>query len=391
MPTAVFFSAEDGSRLFGRAAVQAYVDGYDGRLMRSIKSILGSDLMERTTEVGLGLSVKYIDVVVAYMRQLKQQAERHLGREVECAVIGRPVFFVDGDSTRDARAEATLATAASAVGFREVAFQFEPIAAALDFEQSVERETLVLIADIGGGTSDFSVVRVGPGRGAQASRASDILANHGVHVAGTDFDREVNVAAIMPVLGLGSASRSHASRGIADGPSRVPSATYFDLATWHLINTVYTPNRLIALRQMASMYADKTFHRRLLTVVEKRLGHALAALAESAKIEVAETGRAAIDLAVVEAALSTSFSAEQQRAALTMEMNKIVAAARETMRLAGISAGDIRALYFTGGSTGFAALTDAIAATVPAAKRVAGNRFTSVVNGLGVYAARQFS
>ncbi|MCA3059230.1 MAG: Hsp70 family protein, partial [Rhodocyclaceae bacterium] len=68
MPTAVFYSAEDGSRLFGRAAVQAYVDGYEGRLMRSIKSILGSDLMDRTTEVGLGVSVKYIDVVIAYVR-----------------------------------------------------------------------------------------------------------------------------------------------------------------------------------------------------------------------------------------------------------------------------------------------------------------------------------
>jgi hypothetical chaperone protein len=390
MPTAVFFSAEDGSRVFGRAAVQAYVDGYDGRLMRSIKSILGSDLMERTTEVGLGLSVKYLDVVIAYLRQLKLQTERHIGQDIDRAVIGRPVFFVDGDPVRDARAEATLAKAASAVGFREVAFQFEPIAAALDFEQSVGHETLVLIADIGGGTSDFSVVRVGPGRQAEASRAQDILANHGVHVAGTDFDREVNVAAIMPVLGLGSASRSHASGGSGDGPSRVPSATYFDLATWHLINTVYTPNRLIELRQMASMYADKTFHRRLLRVIEKRLGHALAALAEAAKIDVAETGEAAIDMSVVEDALMTSFTATQQRDALALEMNKIVAAARETVRLAGLRAEDIGALYFTGGSTGFAALADAIAATVPSAKRVAGDRFTSVVSGLGVHARRRF-
>ena len=205
MPTAVFFSAEDDTRLFGRAAVRAYVDGNEGRLMRSIKSILGSDLMERTTEVGLGVTVKYLDVVIAYLRRLKQQAETHVGARIDRAVIGRPVFFVDGDPARDIRAQATLAEAAAVVGFKDVTFQFEPIAAALDFERTVTKETLVLVADIGGGTSDFSIVRVGPRQRVKTNRSKDILANHGVHVAGTDFDREVNVAAIMPQLGLGAA------------------------------------------------------------------------------------------------------------------------------------------------------------------------------------------
>jgi hypothetical chaperone protein len=390
MPTAVFYSAEDGSRLFGRAAVQAYVDGYEGRLMRSIKSILGSDLMDRTTEVGLGVSVKYIDVVIAYLRELKHQAEQHVGAEIAQVVIGRPVFFVDGDNARDKLAQQTLASAAQAVGFSDVTFQYEPIAAALDFEQTIDKETLVLVADIGGGTSDFSVVRVGPLQRAKTDRASDILANHGVHVAGTDFDREVNVAAIMPKLGLGSATRAK-SGNATSGPSRVPSATYFDLATWHLINTVYTPNRLIELRQMVSMFADSALHRRLMTVVEKRLGHELAAKAEAAKIDVAQTGIAEIDLAAVEENLSAHFDADQQRAALAAEMTKIVAAASETLRLAGLRPEAIGALYFTGGSTGFGALTDAIAAVVPAASRVTGDRFSSVVSGLGIHASRHFA
>ncbi|MBC7622148.1 MAG: Hsp70 family protein [Aeromicrobium sp.] len=390
MPTAVFYSAEDGSRLFGRAAAQAYVDGYEGRLMRSIKSILGSDLMDRTTQVGLGVSVKYIDVVIAYLRELKGQAEQYVGGNIERAVIGRPVFFVDGDAARDMLAQQTLASAAAAVGFCEVVFQYEPIAAALDFEQSVNTETLVLVADIGGGTSDFSVVRVGPEQRLKTERATDILANHGVHIAGTDFDREVSVAAIMPKVGLGSPTRAAASSSSSSGPSRVPSATYFDLATWHLINTVYTPNRLIELKQMASMFADQAMHRRLVTVVEKRLGHELAAKAETAKIDVAQTGSAEIDLARVEIGLSVRFDAAQQRAALASEMARIVAAAEETLRLAGLAPDAIGALYFTGGSTGFGALTDAIASVVPGAKRIAGDQFSSVVTGLGVHAARHF-
>ncbi len=386
IPTAVFFNGEDGSREFGRAAVQAYVDGHDGRLMRSIKSILGSDLIERTTEVGPGIVVRYLDVVIAFLRHLRQRAEAQCGAPLERVVIGRPVFFVDDDPERDATAQRTLEAAARAAGFREIAFQFEPIAAALDFERTVARETRVLVADIGGGTSDFSVVRVGPGQRGKIDRSGDVLANHGVHVAGTDFDREVNLAAIMPSLGLGSQGRSESGAAV-----RVPNAIYHALATWHLINTAYTPNRLIELRQMASLYVDQRMHRRLLTVLGHRLGHGLAALAEAAKIDVALQGEATIDLALVEAALDASFDSARQQRALAGSIARIAQAAGVAIKQAGLQPAQIDALYFTGGSTGLGSLAEAIGAVVPDARRVAGDRFTSVTSGLAVHAAACFS
>lgn len=385
IPTAVFFSGEDGSRAFGRAAVQAHVDGHDGRLMRSIKSILGSDLIDRTTEVGPGYMVKYLDVVVAFLRHLRQRATHAAGEPVDRAVIGRPVFFVDDDRARDALAERTLGAAARTAGFTEVAFQFEPIAAALDFERTVSRETLVLVADIGGGTSDFSVVRVGPKQRTRVDRNADVLANHGVHVAGTDFDREVNLAAIMPLLGLGSEGRSESGASI-----RVPNAIYHALSTWHLINTVYLPNRLIELRQMASLYVDPRMHRRLMTVLECRFGHALAAMAEAAKIDVSMQGRAAIDLSLVEDALAGSFDAVRQQAALADSISRIAGAARQAIVQAGLSPSQIDALYFTGGSTALSSLASAIGSVVPDAAQVDGDRFTSVVSGLAVDASRRF-
>jgi hypothetical chaperone protein len=385
VPTAVFFSGEDGSRAFGRAAVQAHVEGVEGRLMRSIKSILGSDLIDRTTEVGPGFMVKYLDVVVVFLRHLRQRASQAAGTPVERAVIGRPVFFVDDDPERDALAERTLAAAARTAGFTEVAFQFEPIAAALDFERTVSRETLVLVADIGGGTSDFSVVRVGPKQRKQVDRSADVLASHGVHVAGTDFDREVNLAAIMPLLGLGSEGRSESGASI-----RVPNAIYHALSTWHLINTVYLPNRLIELRQMASLYVDQRLHRRLMTVLECRLGHALAAMAEAAKIDVSMHGVARIDLSMVEDALACSFDAVRQQAALSESIFRIAGAARQAIEQAGLSPSKIDALYFTGGSTALQSLAHAIGAVVPDAVQVDGDRFTSVVSGLAVDATRRF-
>jgi hypothetical chaperone protein len=186
------------------------------------------------------------------------------------------VYFVDDDAERDAQAQAALEAAARQIGFAEVSFQFEPIAAALDFEATVDREQLVLVADIGGGTSDFSLVRVGPERRHRIDRADDILASHGVHVAGTDFDRHIELAAVLPLAGF-------RARGPAPAHREVPSKVYFDLATWHLINTVYTPARVMELRRMRSFYADPQMHARLMGIVDRRLGHALMAAAEAAK------------------------------------------------------------------------------------------------------------
>ena len=349
--------------------------------MRSIKSILGSDLMEQSTEIGHGIAIKYLDVVIGYLKHLKRVAELQHGNTLRRAVIGRPVWFVDGNPVRDAKAEATLGAAAIAAGFTEVAFQYEPIAAALDYESTIDSEQIVLVADIGGGTSDFSLVRVGPARHKTIERHDDILANHGIHIAGTDFDQSVNLAAIMPALGYGS---------LGPGGRRVPGNVYFDLATWHLINTVYAPNRVIELREMISMYADALRYQRLMTVVTKRLGHHLAALAEQAKIEVALEGIAAIDLDALDAGLKVVFTEAEQADALDHKVARIVDAARETLQQAGLKADRVSAVYFTGGSTGLGFLTERIAALFPRARRIAGDRFSSVASGLGIYATRRF-
>ncbi len=396
MPTAVFYRADtpaqqfEADRLYGRAAVAAYVEGVDGRLMRSMKSILGSSLLDQSTDIGGGRGVKYRDVVTGYLRHLKRMAEAELGHAADRVVLGRPVFFVDDDPARDAQAQAALETAARQVGFRELHFQYEPIAAALDFEDGVASETLVLVADIGGGTSDFSLVRVGPervklGRG-RPDRRDDILANHGVHIAGTDFDRHVELACILPLLGY----RALRPAKPGETPREVPSGVYFDLATWHLINTVYAPARLAELKSMKSWYADPRHHARLLVAVEERLGHALAAAAERAKIDVAQTGQAQVDLSALERALTASLQEAQAAAALETDLEKIVQAAVETTRMAGVAAAQVQALYFTGGSTGLTPLVDRIAAQFPQAQRVRGDRFASVAQGLGLHARAVF-
>ena len=404
MPTAVFYCTDTSDlppgvlreastgpqpdlwRCFGRAAVRAYIEGYEGRLMRSMKSILGTALVEQTTELGNGSGVRYIDIITGYLRHLRTLAETRQGSPLSHVVLGRPVYFVDDDAARDAQAQASLEQAARAVGFTDVAFQFEPIAAAFDFEQHATREQIVLVADIGGGTSDFSVVRVGPERAQRIERRDDILASHGVHIAGTDFDRRVSLASIMPLLG-------HGTMGVAQpGEMALPisSRIYIDLATWHLINTLYQPARVAEVRALQPVYANPVHHQRLLKVLTARLGHALAGQAEAVKIAVAEGHDGSLDLTLLERDLHADLDAAHTEQALHDDIDRIVACAQDTVRQAGLQPQQIDALYFTGGSTGLALLTDRLQAAFATATPVRGDRLASVATGLGLHAARLF-
>jgi hypothetical chaperone protein len=389
MPTAVFYEAELGSSesgsdrdgaKFGRAAIAAYIEGHEGRLMRSMKSVLGSSLVEDTTAVG-DRAYRYIDIISHYLRHLKQCAERDAGAPLARVVLGRPVHFVDDDAQRDARAQQALESAARAVGFAEVGFQFEPIAAAFDHESRIDREELVLVADIGGGTSDFSLVRLSPGRRTQLDRSADILANHGVHIAGTDFDFRVELEAIARELGF---------KAIGPGGREVPSKTYFELATWHLINTLYAPLRMAEVASLKSFYAEPVHHARLMRVLQRHLGHALIGLAERAKIDVATGGETRIDLSLIEPELAVRFSAARLAQCIESDVQRVVATGLETVRRAGLAPEAVDAIYFTGGSTGLAVLAEAIAAPFTRARSVYGEKFASVATGLGIHAARLY-
>ncbi|TCK41796.1 putative chaperone protein [Paraburkholderia sp. BL8N3] len=381
LPTAVFFNTDEDNQSYGRAALEAYIDGYDGRLMRSMKSILGSPLAEQSTDLGDGSAIRYTDVITLFLQHLKQKAQAVAAEPITRAVLGRPVFFVDDDPRADQLAQNQLEACARAIGLDDIRFQYEPIAAAFDYEARLTQEGMVLVADIGGGTSDFSLVRVGPERAKLLDRKSDVLAHYGVHVAGTDFDRRVELATVLRELGYQS----------ADPEGReVPNRVYFDLATWHLINTVYGPKRVAELQLMRHLYTDTRHHDRLMRVVDRRLGHALTAHAEEAKIDVAAGGTTEIDMEEVEEALRIAFDEPQLVEAGRDETRRIVEAAVETVRRAGVDAADVGAVYFTGGSTGLKFLSDSLAAAFPDAQPVFGDRLASVATGLGIYARRVF-
>jgi len=382
MPSAVFFPAEDAQPvLYGRAAVDEYLDDTPGRLMRALKSLLGSRLIHETTAVG-SRTLAYADIVTLYLRTLRERASARAGAPLDAVVLGRPVRFDDDDAERDREAERTLADCARKAGFRAVEFEFEPIAAAFDYERTIAREELVLVVDVGGGTADFTVIRLSPDRRARASRAGDVLANDGVHVAGTDFDARLNLSWIMPDLGY---------RAIGAKGRVVPSLVYFDLSTWHRINLLYAPKFVGTLRELREFYVDDAAYDRLVRVIEQRLGHRLLGLTEAAKIELSQGDAARIDLACVQPGRAVDVRRTEQLALLADLLARLVGVGQSTVAAAGLAPAAIGTVYFTGGSSGMTALRDAFATAFSGSRLVVGDLFGSVVSGLGIEAGRRFA
>src|SRR5262249_14773791 len=158
---------------FGRAAIADYLAGENGRFMRALKSVIGRPLFHERTRIEKR-DVTLADILSLYLRHLKTTTERQIGHEIRQVVLGRPVQFIEDSTELDGQAQRDLEQAARQVGFEHIEFQFEPIAAALEYETSIAREQIVLVADIGGGTSDFSIVRVAPEKIAAPDRTKDI-------------------------------------------------------------------------------------------------------------------------------------------------------------------------------------------------------------------------
>ncbi len=376
IPTALFFAFDDGATHFGRDAIKYYLLRDEGRLMRALKSLLGSPLFEETTYIR-AKKVDFSDIIALFIRHVRETAGG-----ADHVVMGRPAYFVDDDAQADARAQAQLHEAARKAGFTHIEFQLEPIAAALDYEQSVTKEELALVIDIGGGTSDFSLVRVSPERARKADRKSDILACAGVHVGGTDFDRLLSVATVMPYLGLNSRLKTK--------NMNPPSWYYQDLATWQRINFLYDGKVTTEIKGVRRDSAEPEKIDRLLRVIELRLGHALLGQIEDTKIALSTQLKAALASAAFDDGKVLDVTRAQFEKAVSAAMARVAAKVRDTIALAGLKADAVETVFVTGGSAAIPMLRRMISQELPGARIIEGDAFGSVATGLAIEAHRRF-
>lgn len=372
LPTAIFLDYASRHTYYGRDAVSALIDGRDGRFMRALKSVLGTPLArERRTFLNERLTL--LDVVARFLAEVRARASADLGAEVRSVVAGRPVHFHSVDAGRDAQAAADLAECYAMAGFETVRFLAEPEAAAL---AAGATDGLSLIVDIGGGTSDFTLFQSDGGK-------MKVLASHGIRIGGTDFDKALSLAHVMPLLGMGGELRNL----LGKGRNSVPPSLYLDLASWEKIAFVYGADSLRDARQMLKLAVDPYRMQRLVTVLEMHLGHDLAFMVEAAKITANGSGMGEINLSVIEPGLQPPLSEADLMTGLWPMVERIGQAASDTAEMAGVAENAVDRVVFVGGSSLIGVLDRLMRVRFQNAGFEYSEVFTAVVDGLALATA----
>ncbi|WP_299916977.1 Hsp70 family protein [uncultured Roseobacter sp.] len=376
LPTTFFFDFETRETLIGEPANQALLDGADGRFMRALKRVLGTTLMHEKRQI-LNERVTFVEIIARFLHQIKTRAEAETGLIFDRALSGRPVVFHGAGDAREAQAEADLRACYLAAGFRDVAFMPEPEAAAIASGALDQSSEIGLIVDIGGGTSDFSLFRSTPD-------GVDILANHGVRIGGTDFDRAISIDRVMPLLGKSTELR----KVMGPGTSPVPNAIFNDLATWEKIPFLYTAQNRRMVAEMARLAEEPEKLSRLATVLEEEIGHDLAFAVERGKI-AANTGGAdpVISLDQIERALSAPLPSGMLDHVLAPYAQRLREGAAETLQRAGKRPDQVDRVIYVGGSSLMSMISKTMKTQFAEARHSFTEVFTAVTDGLAIASA----
>ncbi len=367
----VLFFEPGGGLTAGDPAIARYLEtGGDGRLIQSIKSHLASATFSRTTIFGRRWQLE--DMIAAYLRQIRAASPIDLGTR---AVVGRPVRYWGADSPDDdARAVSRMRDALGKAGFDEVVFEYEPVGAAARYAARLDREEQIVVADFGGGTTDFSVVRVPSGT---------VLATGGIGVSGDAFDARVIDAIVAPALGRGSKYRD-----AMGGEAPVPAWIYGHLRRWHYLSFLKEESTLQLLARVVQGAIEPARVDRLVRVVEDDLGLELHRSVEGAKVRL--SSRDADRVALEAIALDLPITRTSFEGWLSEDLTAIESVLDDVLARAGVAAHEIDRVFATGGTSLVPAVRDRLAQRFGADKLIGGDELTSVAWGLAVRARQVF-
>jgi len=363
--------------LFGKAALDKYLeDPEEGYYIKSPKSFLGAS----------GLAPMQIqlfeDIVAAMMSNVKTLAEAHLQREVTQTVIGRPINFqgLHGEES-NRQAITVLTNAAKRVGFKDIEFQYEPVAAGFEFEASLQQETKVLVVDIGGGTSDCSMLLMGPELSNNDDRTQHLLAHSGVRIAGNDFDIQLALQGIMPSLGMNSLLKTG---------KPMPTASFYQALAINNINEqteFYSAKNRRELMQLSRDAKENAIIERLITVHDHKLSYQLVNAAEQAKIALSELDSQEVRLDYIDDGLQATLD----KNILAQANQRTLASIGELMQ-ATVEQAQCQpdVIFVTGGTAKSPVLSNFIQQQMPHTPIIIGDHFGSVTSGLARWAEKTF-
>ncbi len=368
----------DHSLQFGQRALANYIaDPEEVYFVKSPKSFLGANGL-KPQQIAL-----FEDLVCAMMRHIKRQAEAALSTPITQAMIGRPVNF-QGTGGEDAnrQAQGILQRAAERAGFAEIAFQFEPVAAGLDFEATLTDEKIVLVVDIGGGTTDCSILLMGPEWLKQRDRRQSLLGHSGCRVGGNDLDIMLAFKSLMPSLGLGGIT----AKGLA-----LPALPFWQAVAINDIpaqSEFYSSANGRFLRELIRDAADPATLAALLQVFRQRLSYRLVRSAEESKIALSAQTDTVAPLDFIQPGMQVPISQAELEEAIRQPLGRIQQQVDDVLSQSGAPRPDV--IYLTGGSARSPLLRSALENSLPGIPLASGDDFGSVTAGLARWAQRQF-
>ena len=378
----LFYSFEDSEFYVGDDVLAELELDTAGRYLQSLKSFLGH---KEHIETILGIDSYYLDDLISIiLRRFKRKIDKEANASVESVVLGRPVRFNDIDNALDREAQNRLESGARKAGFKHIEFQYEPIAAALSYEDKITKEELILVADIGGGTTDYSVIKVGGDSRHKVDRREDILSNHGVYVGGNNFDASIIRTFIAPELGQGTIHKSMGRE------MEIPSELYFDLSEWHLFQRMFDRKVLNRIEKLMLHAYEKEKLERLDELIRENLYFDFSQEIIKSKIELSSSDSASLNMNMFSSPFSLTLHLDSFEKGIDPYTQKIEKALNEALHQAGVTAEQIDKVFLTGGST-----------LVPKVQQIYSNYFSkekihhtdvfaSVGYGLTLYSGRVF-
>jgi hypothetical chaperone protein len=376
---AVSFNREEdidvlpGSVQFGLSSLRQYMeDPEEVYFVKSPKSFLGASGL-KPQQVAL-----FEDLVCAMMLHIRNKAQTQVAESISQAVIGRPINFQGlGGEDANAQAQGILERAAHRAGFEDVVFQFEPVAAGLDFEATLTEEKQVLVVDIGGGTTDCSVLLMGPQWHARRDREQSLLGHSGCRVGGNDLDIMLAFKQLSPLLGMGGQTE----KGIA-----LPVLPWWNAVA---INDVPAQNEFYSSangRMLNELVRDARESEKvayLQKVWRQRLSYRLVRAAEESKIALSDSEQVATLLPFIAKDLGCEITQPELESAISQPLQRIL----EQVSLA-LESSDVKpdVIYLTGGSARSPMIKQALAQRLPGIEIAGGDDFGSVTAGLARWA-----
>jgi hypothetical chaperone protein len=348
-----------------------------GRLIQSLKSFLASRTLHSTEIFGRRFQVE--ELIAKMLSDIRSQAEQQFGTRIRDVVVGRPVCFVGAESDADDDyALVRLRKALERAGFEDIRFVYEPVGAAYHYESTLGRDELILIGDFGGGTSDFSLLRVGPTIRKRGRRPEDLLGNEGLGLAGDAFDARIIRHLVSPELGADTLLSSGGKL------LPVPNWVYFKLERWHHLSLLKSRETLNMLKSVLSQAIEPERIRALLYLVEHDLGYELHRAVQSLKVGLSHADEAQFHFVDGDVELTGSVTRANFEEWISGEVDAIAGRVDALLSKTGTAARDVDRVFLTGGSSFVPAVRRVFESRFGSEKIRTGDEFTSVARGLAL-------